>query len=489
MHFDGREPVINDNPAPPSTATTPATAAAVPPRRLDRRQPTTSSLLEELTTLAQANNADTEIRPVTVPPANPYRIEEGSFLSLLQSILFYPFTLSYKVVNSIFYFLSTLFPFLPRLTGYYPANRTATHSVQKVYDPKDTAVRVIRAFEETYGQTGLKFFEGGFAQAFEAAKQDLKFLIVVLQSDEHDLTAPFNRQVLTDPRVVEFLNRNDTIVWLGNVENSEGFQIAESLKCTTFPYVLLVAPAPKAPNSSVVIMKSLVSIQGEENDPMHFVSTLEEKIESHVPIRATLVHDKEEREMDRRLREQQNEAYERSLAADRERARIAKEEKMRAELEAREQKAREEEAAHQEAERQRKEREWKLWRLAQLGPEHVPSSAESSERAARISVRTYEGDRLIRKFSGMDTVESVYAFVECHKVLEELGPEAVADLYAHPESYPKPDGYQHEYKFQLASTMPRRVIDVSEAAIKSDSALWPSGSLVVEIDLDSEEEE
>lgn len=488
MHFDGREPTIENTPQEGSSSNSAAavTDSSTPTSRRQTRQATTSSLLEELTNLAQAESSHSEIRPIANNRPVPYRIEEGTFLSLLQSILFYPFTLSYKVVNSIFYFLSTIFPFLPRITGYYPANRTATHSVQKVYDPKDTAARVIRAFEETYGQTGLNFYEGGFAQAFEEAKKNLKFLVVLLQSDEHDLTAPFNRQVLTDARVVEFLNRDDTICWLGNVENSEGFQVADSLKCTTFPYVLLVAPFPKTPNSSIIIMKSLVSIQGGENDPMHFISTLEEKIESHTPVRATLVYDRDARDADRRLREEQTQAYERSLAADRERARLVREEQLRAELEERERRAQAEQEERLAEIQQQKERTWKMWKIGQLGSEFTPSSPDI--KAARITIRTYEGKRLIRKFSGDDTIEDIYAYVECHNLIEELTEEELDDVLAGPEKYPRPDNYTHDYKFRLASSMPRKVIEPSSDLIKTDKALWPSGSLVVEVDVFSDEE-
>lgn len=477
MHFDGRTPIA---PAPAPAVETPTTATV----RNPSQQPATS-LLEELSTFAAVPNNANEIRPINPRPIT-YSVQDGTALSIIQTILFYPFALSYKVVNSIFYFLSTIFPFIPRITGYYPANRTATHSVQKVYDPKDNAARVIRAFEETYGQCGLKFYEDGFAKAYDDAKKNLKFMIIILQSDEHDFTAPFNRQVLTDPRVVEFLKRDDTIVWLGNVENSEGFQIAESLKCTTYPFVLLVAPFPKTPNSSTVVMKSLISIQGEENDPMHFISTIEEKIENHIPIRATLIHDKEERDLNRRLREEQDEAYQRSLEADRERARKIQKEKERKEQEERDQKAREEENEKQAALLQQKEESWKLWRLARLGPEFIPNSPEV--RAARVSIRTAEGTRLIRKFSGEATIEDIYAYVECHSLLDSLDSNKLNDIFENPTKYPLPEQYTHEYKFKLASSMPRKVIEPStDITIRTEKAIWPSASLVVEEELSDEE--
>lgn len=496
MHFDGRDPEELE-------ALTQSSQQAPRNNRQNNTNNQPTSLLEELSQANASNSLAPEVRPIN-PSSGTYSIQEGSTLSLIQTILFFPFTLSYKVVNTLFYFLSTLFPFLPRFTGYYPANRSATHSVQKVYDPKDTAAKVIRTFEETYGEKGIKFFEGGFAQAFDEAKKDLKFLLVILQSDEHDATSTFNKEVLTDSKVVEFLKQrsSSTIVWLGNVANSEGLQISESLKCTTFPFVLLLAPAPKSPRSSVVVIKSLVKLEGEDSPGLNnvdsFISAIEEKMEAHMPIRATLLYDKKEREMERRLREEQDEAYQRSLEQDRERARKLKEEKLNKELKEREQKAKEEEAARQQELLKQNKRKWRLWRIAQLGPEYnavtpvgSPDGSAASTRAARINIRAPDGTRIIHKFRGDQTLDDVYAFWDCHELMEELGPEELQNIYVSPEKYPKPSSdYVHTYEFELVSSMPRKDIPPSTTIkICEEKAIWPSGTLLVESFDDSSEED
>lgn len=496
MHFDGRDPEELD--ALIQTQEVPRNNR---PNNTNNSRPT--SLLEELSQANAASSASAEVRPINPLPAT-YRIQEGTTLSLIQTVLFFPFTLSYKVVNTLFYFLSTIFPFLPRFTGYYPANRSATHSVQKVYDPKDTAAKVIRAFEETYGEKEIKFYEGGFAQAFDEAKRELKFLLVLLQSDEHDATSTFNKQILTDPKVVEFLKQrsSSTIVWLGNVANSEGLQISESLKCTTFPFVLLLAPAPKSPRSSVVVIKSLVKLEGEDSPGLNnvdsFISAIEEKMEAHMPVRATLLYDKQEREMERRLREEQDEAYQRSLEQDRERARKLKEEKLNKELKEREQKAKEEEEARQRELFQKNRRNWRLWRIAQLGPEYdavtpvgSPAGNSAATRAARINIRAPDGTRIIHKFKGDQTLDDIYAFWDCHELMEELSAEELQDLYTSPEKYPKPTSdYVHTYDFALVSSMPRKDIPASTTTkICEEKAIWPSGTLLVESTEDSSDEE
>lgn len=447
-----------------------------------RSNVTTASLIEELNS-QHRNDNDT-----VHPPRDPthiinYGIQEGTIFSLVQNIIFFPITLGYKILNSSFYFLSTLFPFLPRLTGYYPANRTATRSVQKT-DAKTTSIRIIRCFEEAYGPTQLKFFEGGFTQAFNLAKSEIKFLVVIILSDEHDLTASFSRQVLYDSRVVELLNRKDTILWLGNVENSEGLQVADALKCTSFPFTQLIAPFPKNQNSLALVMKTLITIQGE-TDPMKFISTIEEKMEAHTPVITSLNIEKQRSEDEKRLRQCQDDAYQQSLAIDRERERVAREEAQRvAEQKAREHAECEERQRAAETKQQLKEAKkqqeqiWRKWKASQIKPEFD----SATEKAARISIRMPSGERIVRKFSGNQTIDDIYAFVECYDLIKD------GTVVPEPSESPSPD-YVHEYTFQLASTLPRQVIPADVGIKISDNKmLWPSASLVVEVDLSDDEE-
>jgi FAS-associated factor 2 len=53
--------------------------------------------------------------------------------------------------------------------------------------------RFIRQFELTYGTQHPVFFEGSYRQALETGKQELRFVLVYLQSSEHDDTPRFNR--------------------------------------------------------------------------------------------------------------------------------------------------------------------------------------------------------------------------------------------------------------------------------------------------------
>lgn len=432
------------------------------------------SLEEEIVTLPTGNNDDSNSQPMILPP--------GGLFSILQSILSFPYNMGIKTLGGIYYILSKIFPFLPRLTGLSPASSSsASHSLSR-----SAKNGIVTSFEKIYGKTGLRFFKGEFPQALDRAKSQFKYLIVVIQGHESDLDCPFNRQVLTDSRVVEFLTSlsEKVILWMGDAATLEGSQVARKLSCARFPCVQLNASTPRSLNSFAVTLKTLTTIYGEK-DPIQFITTLKEQIDNHESTRMSLVLDRQEREMERRLRDEQNAAYERSLAIDREREKQAKVQALKKEQEEKIRKADEEKAVlererledEQKALKQEKilnEGTWKLWRASQLGPE--PSNKNTTEKLARVSIRLLSGERVIRMFSPGQSIDDIYAFVECYGLLKSN--TFVPDLGALP-----PANYVHKYSFDLASTLPRKILAPNaNLKIIDEKSVWPSASLVVEVE-------
>ncbi|CAN6660655.1 hypothetical protein TRVA0_032S01354 [Trichomonascus vanleenenianus] len=460
LHFDGGvpPPAANGAPAaPPQPATSSSASSRSPPR----------SLMEEL---SQAQPSH-DVAPRITPNPAVYTPGHSTGFSIIQTVLLMPFNLGYKVLNTVLYFLSWLFPVLPRLTGYYPANRNAATVRSDHVDPKTVAARFARNFEEKYGEHTLPFFEGGYSQALEEAKTGLKYFVVVLESVEHDLTESFNRDVMLNPQVVQLMKRPDIVLWAGDVRESESYQLASELGVTKFPFCALIAPAPKTHTSNLVVMTILARLKGVV-DAARFVSTLEEKMETHQPKLMSLILDKQERDMSRQLREEQDSAYERSLAADRERVRQQEAERKRQEEV--EERQKELETAKERREELRKQ--WIEWRAGEL-----IKTKESSvgDKMARVSIRLMSGERVVEKFAPDASLEEVYAFVECYDAIKAASGKHLS----------KPEGYEHEYDFELVSPMPRKVIAVDpDALVKDEPSLWPNGSLVVEVK-DNEDDE
>ena len=379
------------------------------------------------------------------------------------ALLLLPFNLLWKLVLGSFSMLGWLFPFLPRLI-HSLSNRSGGRAARAVtggrrpLNPKDNAARFIREFGEEYGEHRLPFLENGYAQAYDLAKKDLKFLLVVLLSPEHDDTETFVRETLLSQEVESFVNNpeNNVVLWAGNVQDSEAYQLAGGLSCTKFPFAALIVHTPQESTTAMSTVARVVGL----TSPSEFVSKLRSAINQHSPPLERTRAQRREQEATRNLRQQQETAYERSLAQDRERMRLRKEAEATKQMEEQEAqaKAKQVETVAQQLQ------EWKKWRASTISVE--PDL--DVKNVTRLSIRMPSGDRIVRRFVPEATIEDVYAFVECYDILEN-------DTTA----TEPPAGYTHDYKFKLVSPMPRAIYDVEADGTIADR-IGRSGNLIVE---------
>lgn len=394
---------------------------------------------------------------------------------LILTILLAPFNLVYSIFSKFFRLTGWLFPPLARL--FNPGRASAstsrrTASGRKALNVRDTAARFIREFEEEYGENNLPFFENGYAQAFDLAKKDLKFFVVVLISPEHDETASFVRDTLLSPEVVEFIRNpdNNIILWAGNVQDPEAYQVSAALKCTKFPFTGVIVHTPQVSSTSMSIAARIVG----PTPTNQYMAKLRQAVQAHMEPLNRVRAQRTEQQTTRSIRQQQDSAYERSLATDRERARKRKEEEAR--------KAKEEKEALERAQAAQRHADnlaqWRRWRAASIPPE-PPASADAKD-IVRISLRMPSAERVVRRFAADAHIEELYAFVECYDILQSG--DAVGDAR-------EPDGFEHAYGFQLVSPMPREVYDVKTGGSIRDR-VGRSGNLIVErTDVDDDEEE
>lgn len=389
---------------------------------------------------------------------------------LLLSILFTPFNFIFRLLTGSLSLFRYLFPFLPRLLPAISGGSTPARSRtgRRPLNPRDTAARFAREFEEEYGAHELPFHEGGYAQAYDLAKKDLRFLMVMLFSPEHDDTSTFVRETLLSQDVVDYVKdpQNKIILWAGNVQDSEAYQVSNALNCSKFPFAALIVHTPQDSSTSMSTIARVTGLQPASA----FVAKLRTAIAQHSATLDRVRATRNEQQATRNIREEQNSAYERSLAQDRERAR------QRREAEAAQTRAEQEARAKADAEERevRKAEQWKQWRAQSILAEPGPGV----EDATRVSIRLTSGERVIRKFTKNAEMEELYAFVECYDVLR-----AQEDLSA----AMKPTGYKHSYKFRLVSPMPRTVYDVEGGGTVAGK-LERSGNLIVEPINDEDDE-
>jgi FAS-associated factor 2 len=387
-------------------------------------------------------------------------------------LLLTPINILYKLFSTAFGLFSYLFPFLSRALGPSPANgiaRGSNTTGRKPLKPRDAAARLKREFEEEYGENSLPFFEGGYAQALDLAKKELKFLLIILTSPEHDDTPSFVRETILSQEVQTFVNNpsNNIILWLGDVRDSEAYQVSTALRCNKFPFTALVAHTPQQGSTSMSVLARLTG-------PLPagpYVAKLQAALTSHSEQLRTVRETRDAHNFERTLRQEQDSAYERSLAQDRERARLRRE----AEAAAAEQARREKEQAEAAASLANKKKQWRQWRATRIAPE---PSADAKD-VVRIALKMPEAARVMRRFPADATIEELYAFVDCYDIVG--GGESA-------QGGSKPDAYEHEFDFRLVSTLPRVVYD-PESGGTIGERVGRSGNLIVEPIADGEDDE
>ncbi|KAL8718346.1 MAG: hypothetical protein Q9225_004506 [Loekoesia sp. 1 TL-2023] len=415
------------------------------------------------------NRSRLDPAPRIVPQPDNQNLYRPPFLLTL---LLTPFNVLYRLLSGSFGIFTYLFPFLPRLLAGSAGGRAQTRrqrdtTGRRPLNPRDTAARFAREFEEEYGHHDLKFFENGYAQAYDLAKKDLKFLLVVLLSPEHDDTSAFIRGTLLSPEVVSYINdpQNKIILWAGSVQDSEAYQVSTALNCSKFPFAAIVAHTPQDSSTS---MSTIARISGLV-PPSAFVARLQSAISQHSAALERARASRNEQQATRNLREEQNSAYERSLAQDRERARQRREE-----ADARLQAEREAAARTEAVERGvRNLEQWKLWRAQSIPPEPTTSA----EEVTRVSIRMTFGERVVRKFRADADMEELYAFVECYDILSSAQTSS---------KVAEPTSYEHVYRFRLVSPMPRTVYNLA-GGDTIGSKIGRNGNLLVE-PIDDEDE-
>lgn len=383
------------------------------------------------------------------------------------TIALLPLNLGYRVfavIAGLFKHTLTAIPGLARLQIRRPRRQLT---------PLDAAARFKRDFEDMTGSSALPFVEMSYAQAYDKAKTQPMFLLAVLMSPEHDDSKTFAQDVLLHPDVVSYIadDSNNLLLWGGSVHDPEAYQVSLEHRVTQFPFAALICVTPKEGGSTRmgIIKRFSPYVSGPQ-----FVAQLRSYSEKYSEDMAAARAVRVANEATRNIRAEQDNAYERSLAMDRQRA----QQKRDAEKAAREAaEAAEKAAKEKEAAASRKlimGKQWRLWRAARQAAQPLPNETN----IVRVAVKLPEsmgGERVVRSFYDDATVEDLYAFIDCYK-MEDFSEKAT-----------KPANYEHEFEFRIASMMPREVHEPSESK-KLIEAIGKSASLIVE-ELDADEDE
>jgi FAS-associated factor 2 len=123
-----------------------------------------------------------------------------------------------------------------------------------------------------------------------------------------------------------------------------------------------------------------------------------------------------------------------------------------------------------------KQLQWRRWRASRIHPE--PSANEKD--VVRLALKMPEhiaAARVTRRFRANDSIEEMYAFVECYDIIQSGIEDDVSE----------PGDYKHAFKFRIVQTLPRVVYAAADEASIGEQ-IGRSGNLIVEEIKDEDED-
>lgn len=296
-----------------------------------------------------------------------------------------------------------------------------------------------------------------YNDVLEKVKSKLGYLLVVI-TNEVDPAA--NKELLKALQKTGIFTEQQLDFWFGSVLNYEGFAVAESLGFTTTPGLALIAPSPKTAQSNVIVMERLFKLEGALTGPEISVN-VRASISNHEPKLISLRLERQQFDVDRHIREEQDSAYERSLQTDRIRAEKAKSEKIKAEEESKKEK--------------NKAKLHKKWQSSVLKrSKAVQAPPADGVKLARIGVRLPDGKRIPLSLAGETTLDDLYCIVYASLHAEDI--EEIEDDTS------GLDGYEADYGLNLVNPVLRKTLSSDSTPIKEIEALWPSGIVMVDLE-------
>lgn len=257
-----------------------------------------------------------------------------------------------------------------------------------VTDPIADVLQFIQTYKEK-NPVHPVFYQGTYSQALNDAKRELKFLLVLIHSEQKSESVNFCRDTLGNPEIIDYINRN-MILWGCDVASPEGFRVSHSTNArNVYPTMILICLR----NNKMTIVGRL-----EGNcTPDELLRRIRSVVQENDIYLTQTRLDRLERSLNQSIRQQQDVAYELSLKADQEKERkrqeeIAKQRRIQEELE-----------AEREAEHQRKvDIENMKLELAST----VPSEPNATDNGVVMLVfKLPSGVRLERRFLSVHTLQ------------------------------------------------------------------------------------
>lgn len=379
-------------------------------------------------------------------------------------LLLLPFYIMYRVLIYIFFITAAILIKFQRLK----------YQSLKSTDPVDISRRFIRSFDERIGNTNKAavdeliytnsslidesgvteiqrpdFLECAYSHAMLIVKRDVRWLLCYIESAENLDSKRFTKDVLINPKFLNFVKKKHILIWGGDVSETEAFITCNQFSITKLPFLGLMCmtvnqiPTSSGTQQSAPILSLVSKIQGYKD-----LNTVLKKIDkAYRKYNPTVV----------RLQNSSSDSDQMTVMAPES---IAFEHSVR-----RDQTRRGAERANTEE----LQLQWLRWRKSKLLPECTQPGEYS-----RIAIKLPNGTRKVIKICKTASLEEIYATIECI-LLHDI--EIVEGM-----NYERPLGFRHEYSFDVYSVFPREYVPCDSGMLISDtSSISSGGNLVVEL--------
>lgn len=341
------------------------------------------------------------------------------------------------------------------------------------------------------GKPALSVWKGEFNAAFEEAKSNCRWLCVVLFNSQSSSSGKL-LDFLKSEKFRSFANKNDVILYLGDVSYPEPLEVGKLYQAYGLPYLALISNISFDGLSAPEFAVACKYLHFTKLDSDRIIKRLNRVVSKFEPQLISQRFDKQERELAKRIREEQDSAYQESLLRDMEREnqkqkKLEEEKRVKEELDA-------EQEMKRVAEVKRKEQ---IIRYINSNYTRDDTLWQKGEYTT-IQFRTESGQRFIRKFHQDETVNDIYKYVTSKNLIADLlKEEDNVDVKSESELLLKLSSYAYEFdneddpvifEFELISPMPRLRLQPSDKLIKDLKEIWPNGSLLIEKVYDQEEE-
>ena len=190
----------------------------------------------------------------------------------------------------------------------------------------------VQDFQLTYAQEDdteadlPPFLPTKWDDVLRTSKTDGKFVLVYLHSNYHQHSQMFCEEALKDAGVLEFMHSGELLVWGANVSHRDGSEVAGYLKACSYPFM---AVCMKHQSGALLVLDRVEGISSLGNDGSttlggKLLARLKDVVTRNQQV-VSQVQAVNRAETERRtFRQQQDQEYENTLRADRERVRCVR---------------------------------------------------------------------------------------------------------------------------------------------------------------------